>query len=477
MSILGHPHAVPRTVSVAVIAALLSGCAALPKPRDIAPPRAADSFEAAKSFAAPVADWPSDQWWADLGDAQLTQLIEEGLRGASDLRIAAARYDKAQAQVGGARSALLPQVNASAQAGGTKQSYNYLIPEAAVPQGTQDYAQVGLGFSWDLDFWGRNRAALSAAKSDAEAAGAEAAAARLAVSSGIAAAYADLASLFADRDAVEKAVGIRTKTVSIIDNRNGNGLENAGATERARANLAAAEADRAAIDEQISITRNRIAALMGAGPDRGLSIDRPTIRLANAIGLPANLSSDLLGRRADVVAARHRAEAAASSIKRAKAGFYPSINLFGLIGLQSLGIGNLLNSGSTFGNGGAAINLPIFQGGRLRAEYRGAEADYDAAVAQYDGTLTKALREVADAAGSARALDVRLDRSRQAQGHATNAWKVASNRYQGGLATYLDVLTAEDALIAANRSVAVLEARAFTVHVALIQALGGGFKA
>lgn len=472
-----HAHFFRGVASSALVGLLLSGCATLPQARDIAPPRASTDFAAAESFAAPTTAWPSDQWWTDLGDDQLDALIEEGLKGASDLRIAAARYDKAKAAVGGARSQLLPQINATAEIGGAKQSYNYLIPEAAVPHGTQDYAQSGLGISWNLDFWGRNRAALSAAKSNAEAAGAEAAAARLAVSTGIAAAYADLASLHTDRDAVEKAVSIRTRTAEIIANRNGNGLENEGAIERARANLASAEADRAAIDEQIGLARHRIAALMGAGPDRGLLITRSTIQFDNKVGLPANLSSDLLGRRADVVAARYRAEAAASGIKRAKAGFYPSVNLFGLIGLQSLGVGNLLNAGSEFGTGGAAINLPIFQGGRLRSDYRGAEADYDAAVAQYDGTLINALREVADAASSAKALDARLDRGRAAQTHAANAWRVANNRYLGGLATYLDVLTAEDALIGANRSVAQLEARAFTLHVALVRALGGGFQA
>lgn len=467
-----------RTASVGALASiLLSGCAALPTARDIAPIKPVGQLSSTQSFSAPEAAWPSDQWWTQLGDAQLDQLIDEGMKGASDLRVAAARYDKAQAAVGGARAATLPQVNLQGEAGGTKQSYNYLIPETAVPHGVKDYAQVGLGFSWDLDFWGRNRAALSAAKASAEAAGAEAAAARLAVSTGIAAAYADLASLHADRDAIEKAVAIRTRTAQIMQNRSGNGLENEGAIEQARAGVAAAQADRAAIDEAIAMTQHRIAALMGAGPDRGRAITRPTIRLTNQIGLPANLSSDLLGRRADIVAARYRAEAAASGIKRAKAGFYPSINLMGLIGFQSLGIGNLLNGGSEFGMGGPAISLPIFNGGRLKADYRGAEADYDAAVAQYDGTLTQALREVADAATAARSLDTRLDRARAAQGHAANAWRVADNRYRGGLATYLEVLSAEDALITANRSVAVLEARAFTVRVALVRALGGGFQA
>jgi outer membrane protein TolC len=123
------------------------------------------------------------------------------------------------------------------------------------------------------------------------------------------------------------------------------------------------------------------------------------------------------------------------------------------------------------------VSLPIFQGGALRANYRGAAADYDAAVASYNGTLTQALQDVADAAVSTRALDARLSESRNAYQASRNAHDIALQRYRGGLSTYLDVLTAEDTMIANQRTVADLEARAFTLDVALVRALGGGFQA
>ena len=136
----------------------------------------------------------------------------------------------------------------------------------------------------------------------------------------------------------------------------------------------------------------------------------------------------------------------------------------------------MFKSGSTFGTVGPAISLPIFDGGNLRGQYRAAEADYRIAVAQYDGALTQALREVADAAASKRALGERLGRAQEAERAADAAWAVANNRYRGGLATYLDVLVAEDALIAARRTVALLQTRAFALDVALVRALGGGFR-
>lgn len=259
-------------------------------------------------------------------------------------------------------------------------------------------------------------------------------------------------------------------------NRQGEGLENEGAVARALSGGETAKAEIAAIDEQIALTRNRIAALMGAGPDRGLALKRPHLSMNRGFGLPSNLPAELLGRRPDIVAARFRVEAANLHIDQAKADFYPNINLLGLIGLQSLGVGNLLMAGSGFGAVGPAFSLPIFDGGRLRAKYRGAEAGFAEAVATYDGTLTQALREVADTAASSRALAVRLKYSRAAEAEAQAAWKIASNRYKGGLGNYLDVLTSEDALINARRTVASLEARAFTLDIALIRALGGGYQ-
>jgi outer membrane protein TolC len=124
-----------------------------------------------------------------------------------------------------------------------------------------------------------------------------------------------------------------------------------------------------------------------------------------------------------------------------------------------------------------ALSLPIFQGGRLQGAYRGARAEYDAAVAAYDGTLVTALQQVADAAAAARALQDRLSAAQESLAAGEAAYKVARLRYEGGLSTYLDLLTAEDQLIAQRRTVAQLEARALTLDASLVRALGGGFRA
>jgi len=463
-----------KTALLSATALALVSCAAIP-PRpaahvDVKPPSV---YATDRSLAAPATDWPADRWWDEIGDKQLSALITEGLAGASDMRIAEARFAAAEATVGEARAALVPSLNGEGAVAEVKPSRQLFVPQT---HGWRDVGDLSLSGSWTIDFWGKNRAALHSAQDLAKAAEAEAAAARLAVSAGIAASYAQLASLYQERDAAADALTVRRKTVTLMADRRRHDLENEGAVARARSNEAAAEAELGAIDEEIAIARNQIAALMGEGPDRGLAIERPKLPATKGFGLPEHLPAALLGRRPDILAARCRVEAAAQNIKVAKASFYPNVDLKAVIGLQSLGLSNLLMSNAGFGAVGPAISLPIFDGGRLRARYRGAEADYAEAVAAYDGALTEALREVADTAASSRALATRLDYSRAAEAQARSAWGIASNRYRGGLSTYLDVLTAEDALITARRQVANLNARAFMLDVALIRALGGGYQ-
>jgi len=255
------------------------------------------------------------------------------------------------------------------------------------------------------------------------------------------------------------------------------GSANQGEASQAKANAAASAQDLASLDEQIGIARNRLAALVGQGPDRGLTLQRPVDVVTAQYALPPNLAVDLVGRRPDVQAARLRAEAAARRIRAARAGFYPNINLAAFIGRQALGLDLLKEPSSQIGQAGLALSLPIFSAGRLEGAYRGARADYDAAVADYDQTLVEALQQVADAATSVRQLQTRLTEARRALAASEEAYRIANLRYQGGLTNYLAVLVAEDGLIIQRRTVAILEARTLALDAALARALGGGFHA
>jgi NodT family efflux transporter outer membrane factor (OMF) lipoprotein len=248
-----------------------------------------------------------------------------------------------------------------------------------------------------------------------------------------------------------------------------------GGVKQVESRRAAAEAEVLSVEEQIALQKNALAALLGAGPDRGLAIQRPTVKLSRDFGLPPQLAADLLGRRPDITAARLRAEAGAKRIDQATAEFYPNVNLAAFVGVQSLGLDMLARNGSSIGSAGPAVSLPIFDGGRLRGQLKGREAEHAEAVANYNDTVVKALQDVADAATSQKALGGQLARSGEAVDAARDAWRIQNNRYEGGLSTYLDVLSAEDTLLSSLRSLTDLQSRSFTLDVALVRALGGGY--
>lgn len=455
---------------------LVGACASPPNLGARPEMAAADSFVSAQSLAGSNAAWPQGQWWTGFGDAQLSALIEEAMAGAPDLAVARARLLAAQGYAQQAGAALLPGADVNGRAELAKQSYNNGFPRAFLPQGWNDTGSVSGSLSLDLDLWGRNRAALAAARSDVLAAQYERAEAQLVLSTGIASAYADLARLFNERDVRQSALVVREETLKLVSGRVAAGLDNRSELKQAEAAVPAARADLAATDEAIALTRNGIAALMGKGPDRGLAIARPRISGRAIAGLPQDVPVNLVGRRPDIAAARARVEAAGRRIDAAKADFLPNISLGALVGFQSLGLDNLVKGGSLMGNVGPAVSLPIFHGGELSGKYRVARATYDEAVADYDRTLIGALRDAADAAASHRMLAQRLDQAGQALADSEQAYFLARTRYEGGLSTYLDVLTAEERMLQYRLAFADLQSRAAVVDVSLIRALGGGFS-
>lgn len=478
MSVIRFPNTL-RASAIPASLALLAGCASVP---DLGPQpglRPADSVAATRSLPTSAAAWPGDGWWSAYGDPQLDRLITEGLNGSPDVAAAAGRLRRAQGLARQAGAALLPSIDARGSATEERQSLNNGFPDTFkdfLPHGWNDHGQAALSVDFDLDLWGKNRAALAAATSERRAAEIDVAQARLMLATAIADAYADLARLYAERDIVQGALDIRSATRDLVVNRVKSGLDTRGDQRQAEAGVLSARADLSAADEAIALRRNQIAALIGAGPDRGLDIARPALSRLVPRGLPADVTTDLVGRRPDVAAARARAEAAASRIKQARAAFFPAINLSALIGVQSLGLDLIAKNDSIYGSAGPAISLPIFHGGALSGQYRGARGTYDEAVAIYDRTVLDAYREVADAVTSQEALDRRLDDARAALKASQESYGVAQLRFKGGLSTYLDVLLIEERLLQARQAVAQLDTRAFTLDIALIRALGGGFS-
>ncbi len=462
-------------------AMLLAGCASF----DGAHTQAKAMDPATLSIAKTVGDnprsdvaWPTDDWWKSFGDPALDALVAEGLADGNsiDLRRAEARLRAAESVVRGAQAGTYPTLDANASAVREHFPENYIYPP---PFGgsTFNIGTAAVDFSYDLDFWGRNRAAIESARSQQRAAEADRQAARLAISTSIARAWFQLQRLASLRDVTERAITQRTDVVQIAQQRFDAGIDTNAELRQAEALLPSARVDLAQIDESMGLVRNQIAALLGKGPDRGRDIGVPKGVANSVVPLPASLPAELIGRRPDIVAARWRVEAARSNIASARAEFYPNIDIAASAGLLALGASKFVNIGSRTWSAGPALTLPIFEGGRLRANLAGRNADYDAAVEQYNATLVDAVKDVADQVVSLRSVNAQLGDQALARTKTEEAYDVAVVRYRAGLSTYLTVLNAQTSVLQQERADAELRARILDLNVALVRALGGGYRA
>ena len=463
-------------VATALLALVLAGCASFSGLAPEADMRRADTLAAARSLAgAPVstANWPATDWWRDFGDPGLDTLMDEALASSPTLAVAAARTRRALAVAAAEKSALSPQVDATAAATRERLSANGLVPP---PLGgsVQTASNLQATLTWELDLWGRNRAAYEAAVGAARAAEVDAAAARLALSTSVAQAYVELQRTDLLRDVALETLREREHVAALTRDRNDAGLDSRLEVKQAEAAIPATREAIAALDERAGLLRNEIAALLGAGPDRGLAIARPAAMARADVGLPSTVPAELIGRRPDVVAQRWRIESAGREIASAKAAFYPNVNLVAFVGLSSLG-GNLLTAASRMAGAGPAISLPIFDAGRLRAELAGRDADYDIAVGQYNQAIANAMRDVVDQLVSLRSIDAQRREQRIASATAQDAYDLALVRFREGLGNYLQVLSAEQPLLQQRSLDADLAARKLEVEIGLIRALGGGF--
>jgi NodT family efflux transporter outer membrane factor (OMF) lipoprotein len=461
--------------SVTVIcAAVLSACAnyaGISSDKQMAQPQ---SFATQQSIPSDQGRWPATDWADQFGDAQLKALLAEALQGSPTLAQARARIAAAAAYTETAKSSTLPKVGASYSFTREQYSGTALIPPPYA--GSWQSENEGLlTASYDLDLWGKNREALKASMSQLQASEADAEVVKLTLTSAIARNYNQLARLYALHDIAQQEVEQREQIDRITAGRIANGLDTEVERKTAQANLATSRATLASFDGSIVTTRYQLAALLGAGPDRGLSIARPTLGIGDEVRLPDNLPADLVSRRPDLVAARWRVDALTHDVKEAKAEFYPDINLSAAVGLDAFGFGRFLTAASRTANAGPAVHLPIFDGGELRAQLKGRYADFDDAVAGYNQTLVTALSEVATQLAQIRSTDTQLGDAEAAQDAARSAYQLALTQYKAGLTNQLTVLNADTNALAADESVANLKMNRRDQQIALAQALGGGY--
>jgi NodT family efflux transporter outer membrane factor (OMF) lipoprotein len=461
----------PRVAALAAALAL-AGCADM---SGIAPQAAVrDAASVGLAGGQAPAFTPAAQWWRDFGDAQLDRLVEQALEGNPNLKLAEARLRRAQAVTEVADAAQLPQVNGSLDLTRQRYTANGAVPPP-LAGAIRSSGTLQLSASWELDFFGKNQAALDSALGAVRAAQADAGAARVLLASNVVRAYLQLARINDQLAVAGRTLAQRGESLGLVRDRVRAGLDTQLELHQSEGALPEARQQVEALQEQAALAQHALAALTGQG-NQVVAV-QPSLAALKPVAVPSQLPMDLLGQRADIAAARARIEAAGYDVKGARAQFYPNINLVAFAGLSSIGLGRLIDSGSEQWGAGPAIRLPIFEGGRLRANLRGKTADLDAAVESYNAAVLDAIHDAADQVASGRSVARQQAEQRDAQAAAESAYQVSLQRYKAGLGTYLNVLAAETAVLNQRRLGVDLAARALDTQVALIRAVGGGYAA
>lgn len=464
-------------LSVAALVVLLSGCSFndLKPVSSLQEPGNASETLADSGVTLSPSAWPTQTWWRSFNDKQLDNLVEEALAQSPTLRSAAARVRQASALEVIEGASLLPHIDASASTTRERFSSNGTTP-APVKGTWQNVDQATLNIGYELDFWGKNREAVEAAVGRRKALEVDSRAASLILSSAVVQTYIALQDTYEQLDVAQALLNKQIDIEKLTQQRFTAELGSQIDIKQSQASLPASRANIAALKEMIELNQNKLASLLGQGPDRGRSIIRPHLLASNNVVMPTNIPAELVGHRPDVVAQRWRVEASGHEIEVAKARFYPNVNLTAFVGLQSLAFSTFNDHSSRILGVSPAISLPIFEGGRLRGNLSAQNAAYDLAVENYNQTVVDALRDIADQLSSLRWLKERMAQQVDAVNTAQAASDLVNLRYGAGLATYLQVLATENATLAQKRQLVTLESRALSLQANLSRALGGGYR-
>ncbi|WP_263144896.1 efflux transporter outer membrane subunit [Pseudomonas sp. RIT-PI-AD] len=458
------------------IALVLAGCVSSHGLDPQGKPLDAASLHGERTFDGPLsaAAWPRADWWNDLGDARLDGLIREALTSNPDMQVAAARARQADAAALAADAARMPEIGTVAEISRSR------LARADDPSGNggrySTLRTLAVQGSYTFDLWGGQRDAWEAALGRARAAEVDRQAARLSLAADVARGYNDLGLAYSTQDIAEQDLERTRNMLDLAQRRVGAGLDSEFQLQQTQSIEAASEAALTAAQQQVRGAQIRLAVLLGQGPDRGAELPRPSLIAPTAVSLPEQVPAELIGRRPDLVAARWRVEAASRDIAATKTEFYPNLNLSAAAGVKSLLGDALFAAPSRYFNLAPALSLPIFDGGRRRADLAGADADYDLVVAQYNQTLVGALGDVADAITRLRALERQIEQQQRARDIAHSSYEIAMRRYGEGIGSYLDALSVEQQLLQADRQLASLAAERIDNAMLLMQALGGGYQ-
>lgn len=412
------------------------------------------------------------EWWRLFADAGLDDLESRALAANQDLRAAAARVEQARAAAGLARSAIWPNLALNASEARERTS---ATTENVFPHPLTTTYRAPLVASWELDLFGRVRRLNESARADAEASAATFESVRLALTAEVAVNYFSLHALDRELALVRDTAALRRRALDLVSARLRSGAAAELDVARAETEHATAEADTAALANRRAALQNALAVLVGESAS-SFSLATLTPQLSTPPAIPSGLPAALLERRPDIAAAERALASANARIGVAKAAFFPAISLTGSAGFASGDIDRLFNADSRAWSIGPSLYLPIFQGGRNRANLERSRAAYDESVALYRQRVLVAFREVQDALTATHLLAEQSAAQDRALISARRAAALAQTRYDAGYVSYLEVIDAQRTSLATERASAQLAALRYTTSVALIKALGGGWK-
>jgi len=422
---------------------------------------------------------PQDQvlrgkWWEVLNDPALNALQERLEVSNQNLKVAEAQFRQARALVRFNRADLFPTITAGASISGERFSANR--PISAPPPGATygDYV-LSADVSYEADVWGRVHRSVESARQNAQATAADLQVVNLSMHAELAADYFELHGLDADKQLLDSAVVAYQKALALTTNRFEGGLAAKAEVAQAETQLETTQAQAIDVEVQRAQFEHAIAVLIGQ-PASTFALPRSPIKLAPP-QIPVGVPSDLLERRPDVAAAERRVAAANAQIGIAKAAYYPTILLSAAAGFEGSDITNWISWPSGLWAVGPSLVATVFDVGRRRALTEQAQAAYDANVAAYRQSVLAAFQEVEDNLAALSILEREATTQDEAVNSAERSLALSTNRYKGGLVTYLEVITAQSTALTDERVAANVLTRRMVATVQLMKALGGGWNA
>jgi NodT family efflux transporter outer membrane factor (OMF) lipoprotein len=463
-----------------VSALLISGCTVGPKyARPIAPvpavfkEAAPDSFKETKDWktAQPGAPSLPPKWWGTFGDAQLTALEEQAAAGNQDLKIAEARFRQARAMIRFNRASEFPTISTNPSVASIRDSQNQ--PYFSLRTSATGAFVLPFDLSYEVDFWGRVRRTVNAAREEAQATSADLATAALTIQAELAYDYFELRAADAQKQLLVDTVKAYNDALTLTENRFEGGASPKSDVAQAQTQLDTTTAQETDIAVERAQYEHAIAVLLGKPPAE-FSLAAESLRAQPPV-IPVGLPSQLLERRPDIAAAERRIEVANEQIGIARAAFFPTVTLGATGGFGGTSILNWLNWPSRFWAVGPSLAETLFDAGRRRAGSDVAIAGYDAAVATYRQTALTAFQQVEDNLAALRVLENEEKEQRDAVASAEESLQLFTNRYQGGVDNYLQVITAQTTTLTNERYEIDIKRRRMDASVLLIKALGGGW--